>query len=171
MNVFLQGVPGIGKSTIIKKLLLELDLKPSGFVTLSGSLLKSGQRNVYLYPANDICRVETAENLIGERLGEGRFKAHTETFERLGTAILKKAGPPLILMDEIGFMENQALLYQKEILELLNGSIPVLGVIKAKTTPFIEEIVNHEKSVILRVDEMNRLDSYEKVLRIIEKAI
>lgn len=171
MNIFLQGAPGAGKSTIIKSLLFELDIRPTGFITLSGKPTENGQSNVYMYEANNPSQVENMENLIGERLGDGKYKAHAETFERFGIGILENVELPLILMDEIGFMENEAFSYQERILGLLEGEIPILGVIKEKTTPFIEKIIKHEKSIIISVNTLNREDAYERALEILKKAI
>jgi len=171
MNVFLQGVPGVGKSTMIKRVLSELEIEPSGFITLSGSVDENGQSNVYMHRANSTNREENKGNLIGERLGEGEFEAHPETFEKLGIEILQESMLPLILMDEIGFMENHAFSYQRKLLEVLDGRIPVLGVIKAKETSFIREIAEHKNSVVIEVKEFNREETYEKVKDLIKKRL
>lgn len=167
MNVFLQGDPGVGKSTIIKKVLTELDIQPSGFLTITGN----GQSKVYIYEANSSERSESVENLIGERLGEGAFNFYTETFEKTGIEILNKVEAPLILMDEIGFMENQAFQYQKRLLEVLMGEVSVLGVIKEKETEFIKKIIENEKNTIIKVNRENRESVYKHVLEIMKKAI
>ncbi len=164
MNIFLRGIPQVGKSTIINKVLEACNIIPSGFRTLSGQRQADGFSHVYLHFANNPSSVESTANRVGTRMGKGNCKSYPAVFEGLGIEILSKVGPPLILMDEIGFMENDALNYQNRILEILAGDIPVLGVIKAKETSFLSKISNHPKSVIFDVDIENREAVYQQVL-------
>ena len=171
MNIFLRGIPQVGKSTIINKVLEACKIIPSGFRTLTGQRQADGFSHVYLYDANSPNLIENSFNLVGTRMGRGKCIAYPAVFEGLGIEILSKIGPPLILMDEIGFMENAAVNYQKRILEILAGDIPVLGVIKAKETPFLSLISNHPKSVIFDVDIESREAVYQQVLLLVREQI
>lgn len=171
MNVFLQGLPGVGKSTIIKKILRELSIDPTGFFTLVEELPIEGKRNIYIHPANSKNLERESNNLIGESVNPGKLVAYTKVFENYGLEILSHIESPLIIMDEIGFLEDDAYQYQSRILDLLNQEIMILGVIKKKETPFISTIARHRKSIVIEVNENNREEAYFKSRTMIMEAL
>jgi len=163
MNIFLCGIPGVGKSTIVRKILKDFNIIPSGFITLSGSAKEGGFPNVYIHPANKFVVLENNANMVGQRLGNGNYKAFPEVFEKIGMDILNNVYPPLIVMDELGFMEKDALNFQNKILEILDQDIPILGAIKYRDNPFLQSIKEHPKSFIINVDKTNRDEAYQIV--------
>ena len=52
-----------------------------------------------------------------------------EVFDGLGVELLRAQPGSLILMDELGFLEQDAAAFRREVLRCLDGSIPVLAVI------------------------------------------
>ena len=56
----------------------------------------------------------------------------------------------LILMDECGHLEKNALLFQREILSCLNGQTPVLGVLR-KDQPWHDFIKSHPRVRIITI--------------------
>ena len=85
-----------------------------------------------------------------------------------GVALLEQAGPPLILMDELGFMENEAHVFQQKVLEILDGNIPVLGVIKPQSFPFLDKVRNHPKVKVLDITTENREEKFCELLSVIK---
>jgi nucleoside-triphosphatase len=78
-------------------------------------------------------------------------------FNNLGVRILRDARESsLIVMDELGFMESEALAFREEVLRLLDGDAPVLGVLKSKHTPFLDQVRVHTAVKIIEVTEKNR---------------
>jgi nucleoside-triphosphatase len=59
-------------------------------------------------------------------------------------------------MDECGGLEREARAFQNEVLDALEGDIPVLGVVKAGLTGWTDEIRGHPKVRLLTVDRSNR---------------
>ena len=157
MNIFLTGLPQTGKSTLIQKALNALGIRPCGFITKAGAKEPDDSSNVYIHAANSHDFVQKLANRVGHRVGDGINRtAFPQVFDTVGTHILQHSSPPLILMDELGFMENEALLFQAEVLKTLDGSIPVLGVMKPKNTPFLNRVRAHEKTKLLAVTPENR---------------
>lgn len=165
MHIFLTGSIQVGKSTIINQVLKELGLIPGGFRTFSGPFA-DGSRDLYIAPAGAENPLMDDAHRVGRRFGLGRFQVYPQAFDEAGVDILAQGrGFPLILMDEIGFMESAAPSFQQAVLKVLSGDIPVLGVLRLADTPFISQIRAHSKVSLLLVEADNRADIYEQVLR------
>ena len=65
----------------------------------------------------------------------------------------------LLIMDELGPHEAKAALFREEILHLLDGQIPVLGVLQEPAEACWPEIVNHPNVEIITLSESNRNNS------------
>ncbi len=60
-------------------------------------------------------------------------------------------------MDEIGRMERRADAYSARILTLLDGGVPILGVVQKKAdTPLAQAIRSHPRVRLIEVSEENR---------------
>lgn len=161
MHIFLTGAVGVGKSTILRQWLsAHPEVKIGGFRTVCG---EAGDMGVYLLPADSPDTPHPAANLVGIR----RLGGCAEVFDRLGTAMLKQDDCDLVLMDELGFLESNAELFKCRVLELLDGETQVLGVLKAKSTPFLDAVQSHPKVRVLGVTEENR----EEVLALLSELL
>ena len=98
------------------------------------------------------------ENRVGIRCGNPGPKAFPEVFDSFGVSILADAEDcDLILMDEIGKMERKALIFTGRVLELLNGDVPVFGVLRKEgSTPLQEQIRSHSNVRLIEVNKENR---------------
>ena len=101
---------------------------------------------------------EDLANEYGIRCGSPGPAAFPEVFDSFGVMILSDAEDcDLILMDEIGKMERKALIFTKRVLELLDGDVPVLGVLRKEgSTPLQEQIRNHKNVRLIEVTKENR---------------
>jgi nucleoside-triphosphatase len=162
-HIFLTGERNVGKSTIISRITAGLDFIPKGFNTLPGSRsADDGTDYIYILPYGTrldenagippvACRRWDEDN------SGPPFSAYPEIFDTLGADILKNSGgAKLIIMDELGFMEKDAHIFQREVLNRLDGDIPILGVIKPKHTPFLDSIRAHENVTTIEVTVENR---------------
>ena len=94
------------------------------------------------------------------------MKACKNAFDVTGAEILRlsrvpgRSGRPglpgLVIMDELGFLENEAFAFQGEVFKCLECGIPVLGVLKAVSTPFLDTIRVRPDVRILEVTPENR---------------
>jgi nucleoside-triphosphatase len=154
MHIFLTGDIRIGKSTVLKKALSELGLPFGGFETFY-----RGERG----RAGSVLLMKKAGDAMDEgrviaRFEEGRMAAFPDRFDEIGCALLKEARKKarLILMDECGRLEKDALLFQREVLGTLDRGTPVLGVVRRHAGGWTERIVSHLGVLVLAVTEKNR---------------
>ena len=61
-------------------------------------------------------------------------------------------------MDELGPHEGSASLFRQAVLDTLNGTVPVFGVLQAADSDFLGEIASHPEVLVLQVAEENRDD-------------
>ncbi|MDR1572566.1 MAG: nucleoside-triphosphatase [Clostridiales Family XIII bacterium] len=145
-NWFLTGLPGAGKSTIISGLAARLGCGVGGFKTVSGPEGPPGVFRVYIMPYGaDGADLSGLDPVAMRDRAAGGFRAFPEVFDREGAAMLRvPAGGRLTVMDELGFMEADALRFQEAVFAALDGEIPVLGAIKPAggrtDAPFLREI-------------------------------
>lgn len=170
-NIFLTGEIQIGKSTAISKFLKE---NLSGADVLAGFKTKPFYEEGVLkgyYIENQIepIKVNTLENIVGINQASGfgkSCKGITETFETIGVQILEdslKITNSIIIMDELGFFEKEAVNFQREVHKVLNSPHRVIGVLKAKRNEFLDSIQNREDVVVIEVTLENRDTIIEKI--------
>ena len=89
-------------------------------------------------------------------------------FDTLGAAYINEARPSgIIVMDELGFMERDALLFQKAVLDALNGDIQVIAAVKARRdVEFLNRVRNSEKADVYDITESNREALYNKLVKL-----
>ncbi len=157
MHIFLTGEIQVGKTTIIRKILANLGAEYGGFKTYFGPDRGSEDRFLYISAANepDHCRVQ---NAIVKFRKAGEPLVMDEKFDTVGVELIRTARQTakLIVMDECGNLERQAVAFQDEILKTLNQDVPVLGVIKLASSGWTDLIRNHQQVKLITVTKENR---------------
>ncbi len=191
IHTLIVGEQGVGKSTLIRRVLEEVDVSICGFETrkedgLADAVLGSP---LYIYEAGKP-HVQTADNLAGhckdkkpvvyvqgfdrfaeklEQLAEENRREHWASQEN--ETIQGLTRDRLILMDEIGVMECQSERFCSAILELLNGDTPILAAVKYKNRPFLEKVRSHPNCRCFTITPENRAALYEDVLAFVQAQI
>lgn len=157
MHLFLYGKQNVGKSTLIRQALADLDLQPQGFQTFKL------EDRVYMAPALTAPLAEEGL-LLGRCHHPGDQDIDPSLFDRYGGDLLNlQPQGQWVLMDELGFLENRALAFQKNVLDLLDANVRIIGVIKEKTHPFLDQIKAHPQ---VRLQEV-RLDNRDQVAKLL----
>lgn len=171
MHLFITGEVGVGKTTLISKLLEGIPKdKIYGFYTQKispdGKFGKTGE--VYMFKAP---YEETPKPIhcIAEILGNRQFNIHIDEFETYGVKLLENIPDgSYVLMDEIGFLESNAPRFCHKVMEILDRKVYVLGVIKPKHTEFLDDVRRHKDVQLYNITEDNR-DKLTRKLRQILK--
>lgn len=155
MYVFLTGPSGVGKSTALDRILELLRVRPGGFRTG----FTPDRSRLCLWPAWE--RPDWSESHTVARMTEGRLTGDPAAFDRLGTAILaaSRSWASLLVLDELGWLERDAMAYRRAVWDSVTGEIPVLGVIKPerqRTGTWLEKLAQVPGGTVVTVDPVNR---------------
>ena len=130
-HLFLTGVSGIGKTTIIRQALGSAAGYAGGFITERVADGDGSVEGFDLYPA---------AAAIGHAGFDGqRFldfsttppRKDNEVFRESAAQMLREAGfYPFVMLDEIGGFEMLIPQFRNELAQLLNSDAPIIGVIK-----------------------------------------
>lgn len=155
-HLFLTGEVQVGKSTLIQRLLAaHPDWQAGGFRTVTR--WQGRQGSVHLIPARAGMEACTADNCVGLRdLVVMRPVSRPEAFDRIGPELLRPGWADLLLMDELGTMERQAQAFCGAVLGALDGSLPVLGVIKPRSSALLDAVRAHPRVRVVTVTRENR---------------
>ncbi|MBI4529612.1 MAG: NTPase [Deltaproteobacteria bacterium] len=177
MRLFLSGVPGIGKTTIIRDVVKRLrGIKCAGFYT--EETRKAGQRTGFQIITLDGGKA-TLASVSGKRAGPrvGRYKVHIEEFDGLVLSLLEPETTPadLYVVDEIGKMELLSPKFIRKLTDLMSQPAHVFGTIAKKGEGLIQKIKAREDVELVEVTAQNRdrltLQLAERILNEIAGAV
>ena len=165
MHALIVGDRGVGKSTLIRRVLRELDCPVFGFETKKEAQPEDPRLGcpIYIYEAGKPHR-RTTENFIGYHR-QADAAAVTAAFDRYAPKLLEPmAGAELVELDEIGFLEANSKAFCRAVLRLLDGDRPVIAAVKDRDVPFLNAIRAHPAARCFHITEANRDALYEEVL-------
>ncbi len=168
-NVFITGYKQVGKSYMIQEILEKLSLEATGFKTLP-YIIAGTVKGYYMHSLAD-CGSYLNDNPISVRYEQGNALPVTSVFDGFGAHVLResrKDGSSVILMDELGVLEDSAETFKDEVLSCLDCKKQVLGVLKLADTPFLNRIRERTDTVVLELTAQNRLDVFKAVLDILK---
>lgn len=160
-HLFLTGPKQVGKSTVLRKLLEGRDVIIGGFRTV----------RIRVEDGADIHMIQpgggefTDENRLFFRR-RGVLHLDPGNFDRIGCDLLAGVGAyDLILMDELGPTEADALKFQQAVLDTMDGEVPVYGVLQMADSAFLDRIIAREDVRVITVTEDNRDQLPEELLK------
>jgi len=157
-NLLLTGRPGVGKTTLVRRVLEELnDVPATGFYTAE---IRSGGRRLGFHVVTlDGQEAVLAHVEIPGKRRVSRYGVDVATFERVALPSLIP-GPPthLIMIDEIGKMECFSRAFREAVLRALDADTPVLATIALRGDRFIEGLKAREDVELVEITPANRDD-------------
>lgn len=160
MHLFLTGKVQIGKTTVVDKTIARLGVTPGGFRTYFGEDRRAPRHFLYMSCAARP-RSFAPDHAVAEfRLGADGAPTACQLlprFEELGLQCLEAAPSyPIIVLDECGRLEQRLPAFRQRVLELLDGSTPILGVVREDAMGWLEGIRRHPRVQLIPVTEENR---------------
>ena len=149
MLVFLTGPVQVGKSTAVERYLQGCGTVPGGFRTRWDR--EAGVLHLTVLATGEVFPVA--------RQDAAGVRALPEGFDRAGQRLLDlgPAAASLLLMDELGFLEQGAAVFCRAVEALWDGGVPVLGVLRDRPdNAFWPALARRSDAVILPVTEANR---------------
>jgi len=157
-KVLLTGRPGIGKTTIIKKLGQSLGESARGFYTAE---IREGRsrRGFEIISLETEMRKTLAHVDFSTSYRVGKYGVcpdHLEPFVEKLEEALKDDNPGVFLIDEIGKMELFSETFRRVIEQVMDSSVPLVATIMSRSEPFCDSLKSHPEAKILTVTANNR---------------
>ncbi len=168
-NILICGPPGVGKTTLIKKILKRMNLRAGGFYTEE---IKENNRRVGF----KIISLDNQEGILAHisiknSRRVGRYGVNIYDLENIGVKCLNQAlkDDDLILIDEIGKMEIFSDKFKEKVLDCLNSEKFVLATIGIGGDKYISRIKERDDVTVFKMNRENRDELMDKVLSLILK--
>jgi nucleoside-triphosphatase len=152
-NLFLTGKQGVGKTTLLNKLLAREDEHCLSSGTIGGyyteCALHAGARRFWL-----------EDRVTGERCemaaitGRGT-QVNLSAFDDFAVRIITRPCG-LLALDELGRFEEPCEAFKSAVHAALDGDTTVLGVLKLCDTPFVRSVIERADVTVITVTEQNR---------------
>ena len=168
-NLLLTGRPGIGQTTVIRKVAERLGAQAGGFYTEE---VREGRRRVgFQVVTLDNRRAWLAHVRMRSRYRVGRYGVDLDGFERLIIPTLQQAlvHKRVILLDEIGPMELLSTTFVQLVSELLDNERPFIATIMAKQHPWADAVKAREDVELWEVTLANRDGLPDQVLHWLQR--
>ena len=149
-HLLLTGGKGAGKSVLLRRL-LEGRALAGGFVTLRRRTPFGGE--IYLLPpeGEGPCG---GENLL---FVKNRGAVENARFDTLGVSALEtRRGEGVLVMDELGLAEESSPRFRQAVLDCLEGTVPVYGVVQRGESIFLDRVRQHPAVRLAEVTAANR---------------
>ncbi|MDR1217009.1 MAG: nucleoside-triphosphatase [Oscillospiraceae bacterium] len=154
-HIFLTGEIQVGKSTAIRKFLDNTSVGADGFLT--HILRERGSRELA------VARFDTERGETDWRQAAVtsplRSAALRDLFDSHGAAIVNASGGrQIVIMDELGALEEDSPAFKSAVVNKLDGQTPVLGVIKKAESAFLDSLCRRPDVELITVTPENRDD-------------
>jgi nucleoside-triphosphatase len=158
-KLLLEGRPGVGKTTVVRRLAAELreaGVPVGGFVTRE--LRERGERRGFV--AEELDGPEALIAHVGWSSGPavGRYHVDVDALERIALPAMRHAQQQggVILIDELGRMELASDAFVSAVLRLLDGDLPVVATVHARSHPVTDPLKRREDVEVIEVSHENR---------------
>ena len=154
-NILLTGPPRCGKSTLIEKLIHQIDRPLTGFFTRE--IREGGKRKGF-----SIITLGGKEGVLAHeenksRVRVGKYGVNIDELDRIAVpAVIPSKPEEIVIIDEIGKMECYSPLFRETLVKTLDSANLVVGSIALKGGPFIQKIKERKDVLLVTVSERNR---------------
>ncbi|MBI4481454.1 MAG: NTPase [Acidobacteria bacterium] len=157
MNLLLTGRPGVGKTTLIKKLAARLPgNRIAGFYT--EEIREGGVRKGFRIVTLDGGEGLLAHVDVNSPWKVSRYRVDVAAFEKIALPSLEpgSARDKILLIDEIGKMECCSAAFQKAVWRVLDSACPVVAAVAQKGSGFIAHVKDRKDVELVPITVANR---------------
>jgi nucleoside-triphosphatase len=169
-NLLITGLPGVGKTTLIKKLSEALKgFDPVGFYT--EEIREGGERKGFELISLDGRRGLLSHNNIRSPYHVGQYKVDIRSFEDfLGAISFSNPGNRLFIIDEIGKMECLSDPFKRLLGEILDSEKWLIATIALKGSGLIAEVKERKDVQLFEITPRNRDVIFLEILSSMEQS-
>lgn len=171
MNYLLTGHPGVGKTTIIKKLVEKLKLPAGGFYT--EEIREDDRRMGFAIVTFSGSKGILAHRNFKSRYKVGNYGVGVYTLNKIGVKEIQMClvEKKVIVIDEIGKMELLSPQFQEVAWKALDADNPVLGTITLARHPFAQKVKDRDDVKIYEVTKDNQDEILKNLTKELKKKL
>ncbi len=164
-RILLTGVPGVGKTTVVREVARLLGPNAAGFYT--EETRERGRRTGFDIVTLDGRRAPLARAGGKSRHRVGRYGVDLDGLDSVAVAAIEDAlnGEGTIIIDEIGKMELFSEKFRRAVTKAFDSRNPVVAVIMQKRNPFADSIKRRADVTIIEVTISNRASLPGQIMR------
>ncbi len=163
-TILLSGRPGIGKTTLIEKLIVTLPGRSGGFYTQE--IRHQGRRVGFEIVTLQGSRATMAHvyHRGGPRVG--KYGVNVENVTAVAVPAIQQAvaEADYVVIDEIGRMELLSAAFREAVVQAISSAKSVLGTVMSKPNPFVDSLRRMPRVDVVEVTFANR-DSLAETIR------
>lgn len=166
-NVLITGLPGVGKTTLVKKICDSVSsVKSVGFYT--EEIRKGGERQGFELISLDGDRRVLSHVTVNSRYRVGKYRVDVGGFETfLDSQDYLNPHVRLVVIDEIGRMECLSGRFRTLVKALLNSKKHVVATIALKGGGLIDEVKSRRDVTSFHLTARNRAEVLREVLSLL----
>ena len=155
-TLLLTGRPGVGKTTLVRRVVQRLGRPAGGFYTRE--LRQQGRRVGFEIVTLDGQRATLAHVDIPSRQRVGKYGVDVAALDRVGVPAIHRAieAGALVVVDEIGKMELFSEAFKAAVLNALDGPNALLATITRSRHPWANRIRQRDDIELIQVTQENR---------------
>jgi nucleoside-triphosphatase len=171
-TLLLTGRPGVGKTTVIRKVAEALGDQAGGFYTeeiRGADGRRRGFRLVALHGDEAVMAHVVLRDASRPRVS--RYGVDVDAITHVGVAALRRAmaANQVVIVDEIGKMELFCEPFKEAVIAAVDGRNPVVATAMRSSHPWVDALKVKEQVDVWRVTTHNRDRMPESVLRHLER--
>ncbi len=172
MKILLTGKPGVGKTTVVKKVVQKLKDKVIGFWTEDIRDKLNRRTGFKIVTTEGTEAILASKYLFETPYKVGSYYVDVETFEKVVIPVLEKAlkEDKTVVIDEIGKMELFSKRFISVVEEIFEKKEKILATVPIKDVhPFVKKVKERKDVLLIEVTLSNRNYLPEKIIQMLEK--
>jgi len=167
-NILITGYPGVGKTTLINKIVKQLSCSIGGFYT--HEMLENGRRTGFYITDYEGNQMVMASEKSSSPYRVSKYGVNIEVFEKIGIPAMERAlqNADLIVIDEIGRMEMFSPKFCDMLRRVFDSEKPLLATIKKNDCELTKELKHRDDVKIFEVTTSNRDRISEEITKEID---
>lgn len=155
-NFLVTGRPGVGKTTLVERVVKRLNRPVGGFYTRE---IRDRGRRVGFSLSTWEGHTGTMSHVdFDSPYRVGKYGVNIQVVDDIGVPAIRQAvaAGKLVVIDELGRMELFSEPFRRAVLDTLESDVPLLGAIQERPHPFLDEIRKRPDVDIIRITLENR---------------
>ena len=165
-NILITGPPRCGKSTLIERVVRQLQIPMTGFFTKE--IREDGRRVGFSITTLAGKTGVLAHQRIKGKYRVGRYGVNVGDIDKIAVpSMLPSGSDELIVIDEIGKMECYSNLFKETLTKMLSSQHQLIGSIAIKGNYFIQSIKERDDVSLIHLSEANRESAVAALLEML----